>query len=95
MSELGELLDDLAHERDDVDGGRVAGVADELHQDVDDRGGHLGELDGARVDRLDEELSVLEVLCEPKEQRAQARTCQIGIHPSKDSTTERERREKG
>jgi hypothetical protein len=47
VSELGELLDDLAHERDDVDGGRVAGVADELHQDVDDRGGHLGELDGA------------------------------------------------
>lgn len=49
-------------EGDDIDGGRVAGVADELHEDVDDRSGDLGEADRACVDRLDEELAVLQVL---------------------------------
>ena len=50
------------NEGDHVDSRRVSRVSDELHEDVNDRGGDFRELDGARVDRLDEELTVLEVL---------------------------------
>jgi hypothetical protein len=50
VPELRELLDNLTHERDDVDRRRVAGVADELHQNVDDRSRDLGEFDRTRVD---------------------------------------------
>ncbi|KAI3494698.1 hypothetical protein L1887_40514 [Cichorium endivia] len=61
-AEVGELFDHLAYKGDDVDGGRVVGVAEELHEHVYDVGGDLGELDGAGVDGLDEKLAVLEVL---------------------------------
>jgi hypothetical protein len=61
-SKLGESLNDLSDKGDDVDGGRVARVADEFHKDVNDRGGDFGEPDGAGVNGLDEELAVLEVL---------------------------------
>lgn len=58
-TQLWELLDDLAHEGDDVERGGVVRVAEEVHERVHDAGGHLGELDRAYVNRLDEQLPVL------------------------------------
>jgi hypothetical protein len=61
-SEVWELLDDFSDESNNIDGAGVVGVAQKLHEDIDDIGGYFGEFDGARVDALNEELTVLEVL---------------------------------
>lgn len=52
----------LPDKRNDIDRRRVVRVAQKVHEDIDDVGGDFGEFDGARVNALDEQLAVLEVL---------------------------------
>jgi hypothetical protein len=64
-------IQEICHPLDPPDEGynvhrrRVVGVAEEVHEDVDHVRGDLRELDGARVNALDKELAVLEVLKDP------------------------------
>mmetsp|Transcript_6423 Transcript_6423/g.12463 ORF Transcript_6423/g.12463 Transcript_6423/m.12463 type:complete len:1013 (-) Transcript_6423:147-3185(-) len=52
-------LDDLAHEEHHLRRAVAVGVIDEVDEHVHHRGGNVGKLDYARVDRLDEHLAVL------------------------------------
>mmetsp|Transcript_10832 Transcript_10832/g.28114 ORF Transcript_10832/g.28114 Transcript_10832/m.28114 type:complete len:938 (-) Transcript_10832:320-3133(-) len=52
-------LHDLAHEEGHVERARLVLVGEEVHQHRHDRLRHVGELDGARMDRVDEQLVVL------------------------------------
>lgn len=61
-SQIWELFHHFPDEGNDIDGRRVVGVAQKVHEDVDDIGGDFRELDSTRVDALDQELTVLEVL---------------------------------
>lgn len=48
----------------DIDGGRVVGVSEKVHENMYNARRDLGEFDSARVDALDEELAVFQVLWE-------------------------------
>jgi hypothetical protein len=61
-SEFGELLDNLLDELDDIDGGCVVEIGDKVHQQTDNTGCDLGELDGALVNGVDEQRAILVVL---------------------------------
>jgi hypothetical protein len=55
LAQLGVGLNDLAYEEDHVERRGGVAVAQEVHQNVDHAAGHVGELDGAVVDRLQAE----------------------------------------
>lgn len=52
----------VPNERDDIKGRGIVGVAQEVHQSMDDTGSHLGEFDGSDMDRLNEKLAVFRCL---------------------------------
>lgn len=53
---------DVPDKRNNIDCRGIARIAQKVHEDINDVGGDFGELDGARVDALDEELAIFEVL---------------------------------
>lgn len=61
-TDLGEPFNYFAHKRNDIYGCSIVGVAKEVHEYVHDIGCDFAEIDGTRVNGLNEELSVFDVL---------------------------------
>lgn len=60
--QVGELLDYLLDEADNINSRGIVEVGNEVHKKIDNAGCDLGELDGTLMYGMDEELAILRVL---------------------------------